>query len=118
MNCLPFIFENKEAPLSDEKNTNVLFAIPMSFNFWRIVPTPSSNSRTASPYLTMKLKIYDTKSYTGVEKFIINDVTQKKLLTNPSDWYPDILLMHTGEHELNLGPSIGRKAVFLRLVFQ
>ena len=58
MNYLPFIFENKEAPLSDEKNTNVLFAISVSFNFWRIVPTPSSNSRTASPYLTMKIKIY------------------------------------------------------------
>ena len=50
--ALPRTLDTRAAPLSDEKNTKVLLAMPRSCNFFRILPTLSSNSLTASPYLT------------------------------------------------------------------
>lgn len=38
-------------PLSEEKITSVSLSIPSDFSFCRILPTPESNSITASPYL-------------------------------------------------------------------
>ena len=51
MSSLPRSFEYIAAPLSDEKNTNVFLDIPKSSSLRRILPTLSSSSRTASPYL-------------------------------------------------------------------
>ena len=59
----PLVFDTKAAPLSDEKNTKVLLAMPRSFSFSRILPTLSSNSLTASPYLLKRILIITIKGY-------------------------------------------------------
>ena len=51
---LPLVLEYVAAPLSDEKTASVSDARPSLRTASRITPTPWSNSRTASPYLSIR----------------------------------------------------------------
>ena len=116
---LPFSFAYIAAPLSDEKKTKVFLSMPKSFSVCRMMPTPSSSSRTASPYLRDK-RIQGSANKTlynyGQGHLYYSVKLADQILTILADWCPGRMQMHIVDREWSLEPSKGRMVVSVWLV--